>query len=83
MSALEKAVELAESQARLARRMNVNPQAIHGWRKAGLVPPDRVIGVSRAVEFKVTPHELRPDLYPHPEDGLPAELRASMQQAAE
>lgn len=67
--------------------MNVNQQAIHGWRKAGRVPPDRVIGVSRAVDFKVTPHELRPDLYPHPEDGLPASMRAALQsppqQAAE
>lgn len=56
--------------------MNVSPQVIHGWRKAGQVPPDRVLEVSSAVSFKVTPHELRPDLYPHPEDGLPAELRA-------
>lgn len=80
MAWLEKAIELAETQARLARLMNVNPQAIQGWRKTGQIPPDRVLDIARAVAFQVTPHQLRPDLYPHPEDGLPAELRA---QAAE
>lgn len=83
MSALEKAVELAETQARLARKINVKPQAIHGWRQAGQVPPDRVIDISKAVDYGVTPHDLRPDLYPHPEDGLPAEMRQRVQEAAE
>lgn len=76
MNGLEKAIAAAETQARLARKLEVKPQAIHGWCTAGRVPPDRVIDVARAVDFKVTPHELRPDLYPHPEDGLPAEMRA-------
>lgn len=79
---LERAIDLAESQSRLARLMNVNPQAIQGWRKTGQIPPDRVLDISRAVVFQVTPHQLRPDLYPHPDDGLPAELRAQVQQVA-
>jgi len=82
MSAIERAVIEAETQARLARRINVTPQAIQGWQKTGQVPPDRVLDVARAVGFKVTPHELRPDLYPHPDDGLPVELRATASQVA-
>lgn len=75
---LERAINLAESQSRLARLVNVNPQAIQGWRKTGQIPPDRVLDIARAVVFQVTPHQLRPDLYPHPDDGLPAELRAGV-----
>lgn len=40
------------------------------------MPSDRVLDVSRATDYQVTPHELRRDLYPHPDDGLPTELRA-------
>lgn len=74
-TALDKACELAETKARLARKINVKPQALQQWLASGIVPPPRVIDVARAVDFQVTPHELRPDLYPHPEDGLPIELR--------
>lgn len=75
MTALDRACEMAESQARLARKIDIKPQALNQWRQTGIVPPGRVIDVSRAVQFQVTPHELRPDLYPHPDDGLPVELR--------
>lgn len=47
-------------------------QAIAKWEK---VPAERVLGVAEANEWRVTPHQLRPDLYPHPDDGLPAHLR--------
>ena len=39
------------------------------------VPEKRVIDISRATDWRVTPHELRPDIYPHPDDGLPEHLR--------
>lgn len=79
MNALDKACQIAESQARLARKLDIKPQALFGWMKSGLVPADRVISVSRAVEFEVTPHQLRPDLYPHPDDGLPPALRGKVE----
>lgn len=39
------------------------------------IPSEWIIPLARAVDFNVTPHELRPDIYPHPEDGLPDALR--------
>jgi DNA-binding transcriptional regulator YdaS (Cro superfamily) len=75
MNALDKACVLAESKARLARKIAIKPQALQQWLASGTVPADRVISVSKAVDFQVTPHELRPDLYPHPHDGLPDAMR--------
>lgn len=44
------------------------------WLKANRIPPYRVIPVSRAVNYQITPHELDPELYPYPGDGIPASL---------
>lgn len=49
-------------------------EAIRKWVLKG-VPPERVIAVSRASGWKCTPHQLRPDIYPSPLDGLPDEVR--------
>lgn len=53
----------------------VSPQGVSKWAEAG-VPSERVLAVSKATGYEVTPHRLRPDLYPHPDDGLPPELRS-------
>jgi hypothetical protein len=56
---------------------------VYQWEKRDLkVSHDFVIPVAAAVEFKVTPNQLRPTLYPHPEDGLPPEMRLAAQRAA-
>jgi DNA-binding transcriptional regulator YdaS (Cro superfamily) len=75
--ALQKAIRRLGSQSALAASLDppLRPQAVQQWDK---VPPERVIGVARATQFVVTPHELRPDLYPNPTDGLPAEHRKSV-----
>ena len=52
----------------------ISVQAVAKWVSAG-VPPERVIAVAAAAGFRPSPHDLRPDLYPHPDDGLPQELR--------
>lgn len=52
----------------------VSPQGVAKWARDG-VPPERVIPISAATGFEVRPHDLRPDLYPHPDDGLPDERR--------
>lgn len=83
MEALKRAIELSKGQAALAARMNeelgdvekIGPTAIANWLQRGQVPADRAIPVARAVDFQVTPHDLRPDLYPHPTDGLPSTLK--------
>ena len=64
------------SQADAARALGVTRQAMQFWVDSeSTVPPDRVLTVAAAFDWQVTPHELRPDLYPNPDDGLPPELR--------
>ncbi|HIF5901742.1 TPA: transcriptional regulator [Raoultella ornithinolytica] len=60
------------SQAELGRRMKRRAQTVNGWFK-NKIPGELVLKVSKAVEWQVTPHELRPDLYPNPTDGMPNE----------
>ncbi|MFA6204414.1 MAG: YdaS family helix-turn-helix protein [Gallionella sp.] len=48
----------------------------HVWKWLNLskeeVPPaEYVIAISSSVNWSITPHELRPDIYPHPTDGIP------------
>lgn len=52
----------------------ISVQAVAKWASAG-VPPERVIAVATAAGFRPRPHDLRPDLYPHPDDGLPDDMR--------
>ena len=33
--------------------------------------PEKALRVAEVTNFEVTPHELRPDIYPNPTDGLP------------
>jgi DNA-binding transcriptional regulator YdaS (Cro superfamily) len=76
---LAKVVEIIGGQKALADAMGHPIKQGHVWSWLNVTkdgtPPEHVINVSRIVEYKVPPHELRPDLYPHPDDGLPANLR--------
>lgn len=60
------------SQAELGRRLGRRAQTVNGWFK-NKVPGELVVRVARAIDWKVTAHELRPDLYPNPTDGLPSQ----------
>lgn len=66
---LEKAITIAGSQAKLAKRIKdetgkyVSHQAVQQWCAKGMVPVNRVIDVVRAVQFKVTREQLRPDFF--------------------
>lgn len=72
--ALKRAIDLAGGQAALAKRMKppVKPQAVQQWKR---VPDGQVLNVAQALDFGVTPHELRSDLYPYPDDALPLPMR--------
>ncbi|QNK30678.1 helix-turn-helix domain-containing protein [Serratia sp. JUb9] len=71
MSALEKAICVAGSATKLANQLGISSMTISHWknRYSGIVPADRVFPIFHVTG--VTPHELRPDLYPNPTDGLP------------
>jgi len=78
---LSRAVELVGGQVALAsaiRRINpdCNVQQGHVWKwlnalKGETPPPEYVIPIAIATSWRETPHELRADIYPHPQDGMP------------
>ena len=81
---LEKIVDLVDGQVALAEVLATEEEPIkqaHVWRwlntTAEGIPAKHVIRACRAVNWQVTPHQLRPDVYPHPDDGLPAHLRSA------
>ncbi|EIW8507696.1 helix-turn-helix domain-containing protein [Klebsiella pneumoniae] len=77
MTALDKAIKAAGSARKLSMALGVTSMSISHWkhRDRGIVPPDYILKIHSITG--VTPHELRPDLYPNPTDGLPAqEVRA-------
>lgn len=71
MKALDKAINKAGSAMKLAEMLGISAMAISHWKRRyeGLIPSSHVLPIYQATG--VTPHELRPDLYPNPTDGLP------------
>ena len=67
MQALKHAISLCDSGAELGRRIGVERQTISSWLARGTVPPEMVLPIVFAVNGSVTPHDLRPDLYPDPD----------------
>lgn len=68
---LQQAISIIGSTKKLAEKLGITEQAVGRWKSKGAVPAARVLEIFHATG--VTPHELRPDLYPNPTDGLPAE----------
>ena len=65
-TALDRVIELAGGIRPLASKLGgITPQAISQWER---VPATRVLKVCAAVGGEVKPHELRPDIYPAPEE---------------
>ncbi|WP_105472071.1 transcriptional regulator [Escherichia coli] len=78
MTALDKAIKIAGGIRPLGRAIGAWPSQIHKWANEynGRVPTgERVRQIYIATG--VTPHELRPDLYPNQTDGLPAGDKAN------
>lgn len=61
--------------ARIARAVGVAAVLVTQWISTRGFPAERVLAVAEATGWLVTPHDLRPDIYPHPDDGLPPERR--------
>lgn len=78
---LAKCVEIIGGQKALADALGNGLKQGHIWSWLNVTkegtPSEHVISVSDKVDYQVTPHELRPDIYPHPHDGLPAHLRVA------
>lgn len=65
MDALQKAIDIVGGLAQLGKACGVSYQAVQKWLKT-CVPAEKVLPIYRATCGAVTPHELRPDLYPDP-----------------
>ena len=70
-NAFQRACKIIGSAAAVARALGVTKGAVSQW---SVVPADRVIPVAQATGWRVTPHELRPDLYPNAGDGVPVDV---------
>ena len=78
---LAKAIELAGGQAQLARGIReripgskIGQVTVWGWingAKKEVPPADVVLPIADSLDWRMTPHEIRPDLYPNPTDALP------------
>lgn len=77
MNGLEKAIKKVGTASNLATLLGIKPMSVSRWknRYKGVVPHDRVLAIFNITG--VTPHELRPDLYPNPTDGLPKQEAGS------
>lgn len=65
---LQRAVQVAGSQAALAKKLGVTPQHVWNWlNRDEKVPAEQAIPIETATEGKVSRHDLRPDLYPDPQ----------------
>lgn len=51
-----------------------SPWSVSKWIRDGL-PSEHVLWLARETGWRWSPHQLAPDLYPHPDDGLPEERR--------
>lgn len=81
---LTRAVQLAGGQVHLARRIRerlpdskIGQVHIWGWLnsvKIEVPPADVVIPIAQALGYRMTPHQIRADLYPNPTDALPVEI---------
>lgn len=68
------------SQSELGRRLGKKSQTVSAWFRNGVARAE-VINVCRALNWAVTPHQLRPDIYPNPQDALPPELQDTKPEA--
>lgn len=65
VSPIQKAVQIAGSQAELARRCGTSQPRIWQCINRNLrIPADLVLPIERATDGEVTRFEMRPDLYP-------------------
>ncbi|HCM62077.1 MAG TPA: hypothetical protein DIT05_05960 [Morganella sp. (in: Bacteria)] len=56
------------TQAEIGKKLHVSQQTVFKWLNRR-VPAERVIPLCELMNWQITPHDLRPDLYPHPADG--------------
>lgn len=69
------AIHLAGGPSAVARHFGINPWAVSKWERGGKIPAERVPDLVKMIGYEVTPHQLRPDVFIFPMDGMPGEER--------
>lgn len=76
MEPIDKAISLAGNPTRLAKLVGLSQPTVRAWKlREKRIEADNVLKVSAALGYQVTPHELRPDIYPFETDAIPHEFR--------
>ncbi len=78
---METTISLFGGVGAAANAIGVAQPVVSHWRKRG-VPAERVLAIAGATTWKVRPHDLRPDIYPNPSDGLPPEFAEQKRETA-
>lgn len=69
------AIDLAGGAPKVAAAAGLKTAwAVAKWAVEGL-PDNRVLWLAEQTAWRYTPHDLAPELYPHPDDGLPERFR--------
>ncbi|QDQ25312.1 helix-turn-helix domain-containing protein [Chitinimonas arctica] len=71
-------IESSGGRTKVAARLGVTYQGLNDWLNRGVVPPERVLPLCRSCDWRTTPHQIRADVYPHPDDGLPQAFRKQL-----
>lgn len=66
-----KAIHLAGGPSSVARHFGIKPWAVSKWERAGKIPAERIPDLVKLIRYEVTPHQLRPDVFIFPMDGVP------------
>lgn len=75
VSPVESAIRRVGGPAEVARRRKLKTRwGVAKWIRDGL-PAEHVIWLAEQTGWAFTPHQLRPDLYPNPTDGIPPKRR--------
>lgn len=73
----EKAIRAVGVPSAVSRLFGFNsPQSVFNWIKKDKVPAERVIQLCQLGRWEISPHQLRPDLYPNELDGLPKQYQS-------
>lgn len=72
---IKRAFDEVGGQAAMARALGLPFTTVGNWKMLCL-PAEHVLAVARAAEWVVTPHQIAPQWYPNPFDGLPADVVA-------
>jgi len=73
MTVLQKYLDESEiSRADFAKAAGISESLVGHW-ASGLrpVPPEQAIRLAKITKWQVTPHQLRPDIWPNATDALP------------